>query len=76
MATHSYTVISIERIGDIATVFGTVDGVNVSAITSWTLITQQPSATAFENLVSPLLLAASITLLPVVDHTHNGSWTQ
>jgi hypothetical protein len=58
---HTYVITSaVNSGGDVCTITGTVDGFPVT-ITPWlSLINQQPSTVAIQNLIAPLMLAAAV----------------
>jgi hypothetical protein len=76
---NSYVITLITHQGDNATVYGTVNGVQVCVLCSWSEITAQPNVTAFEDFVSPLMLAVYNTITTPIpinsDTTHNNSWS-
>lgn len=77
MATQrTYVIISITHVDDLATVVGTVDGVQVTIQCNFSAIAKQPSVASVWAMLSPLLLNAAIPSSPIAVNLYNGSFIQ
>jgi len=72
---NNYVITSVTHLGDNATVVGTVNDVAVTVQCNWSAITQQPSTSAFEAFIGPIMLAAAQPAQPVSAPVYEVSWT-
>ena len=60
MAVHTYVILSATSQGNTCTITGTVDGFPVTIALQMDVVTAQPSTSALQSVLAPLMLQAAI----------------
>jgi hypothetical protein len=69
---HTYVIQSVSHVGDLCTVVGTIDGVQVTATGWFSLITAAPNALAAQTIMAGWILAA-LPPAPTVTAIYDGT---